>query len=161
MTDRKLRCYAYVNRPYESVSRRLQDRTDQLFPRATSTAAARAGEVAANLRLSAGAIDVGVDVRIRVGAVREDEGVAGMSPITRVSITWEAARAASLFPAMTAELSAWPLTGTETQLELEGKYQPPLGAVGSAIDAVVGHRVAEATVHRFLDEVVEGLRKES
>jgi hypothetical protein len=159
MSDRKLRCYAYVNRPFEEVSKRLHDRTDDLFPKATSTAAARAGQVAANLRVKAGAIDVGVDVSIRIGTVREEEGHPGMSPIVRVPITWEAVRGAALFPAMSAELSVWPLSATETQVELDGTYNPPLGAVGGALDAVVGHRVAEAAVHRFLDDVVEGLRK--
>lgn len=61
---------------------------------------------------------------------------------------------------MTAELSLWPLTSTETQLEILGAYRPPLGIVGNALDAAVGHRLAEATVHRFLDDVVEQLRRE-
>jgi hypothetical protein len=59
-----------------------------------------------------------------------------------------------------AELCFFPLTSTETQLEIEGAYRPPLGIVGNAIDAAVGHRVAEATVHRFLDDVVERIRRE-
>jgi hypothetical protein len=61
---------------------------------------------------------------------------------------------------MQAELSFWPLTSTETQLELEGAYEPPLGLVGGAIDAAVGHRLAEAVVHRFLNDVVEQLRRD-
>ena len=61
---------------------------------------------------------------------------------------------------MKAELSFWPLTATETQLELTGAYEPPLGALGKAVDAAIGHRIAEATVHRFLDDLVEQLRRE-
>jgi hypothetical protein len=38
-------------------------------------------------------------------------------------------------------------------------YQPPLGAVGKAMNAMVGHRIAEASVHRFIDEVADYLRK--
>jgi hypothetical protein len=61
---------------------------------------------------------------------------------------------------MKAELSLWPLTSSETQLEIEGAYRPPLGVVGAAADAALGHRLAEATVHRFLDDVVEQVRRE-
>ena len=81
-----------------------------------------------------------------------------MSPVTRVSIGWEAAHGPSLFPMMSAQLSAWPLTATETQIELEGEYTPPLGSIGQAIDAAVGHRIAEASVRRFLENVVEQIR---
>jgi hypothetical protein len=158
---RKLRVYAYVNKPYAAVRQLLQSRASEVFPRATTSAVTRAGEVDAQLRVSAGGVDVGVDVRIHLGSLREEEGPKGMSPITRVPITWEAVRAAALFPSMTAELSAWPLTATETQIELEGAYRPPLGAVGNALDAAVGHRVAEAAVHRFLDDVVEQMRRDA
>jgi hypothetical protein len=61
---------------------------------------------------------------------------------------------------MKAVLSFWPLTSSETQMEIEGAYRPPLGAVGNVADAAVGHRVAEAAVHRFLDDVVEQIRRE-
>ena len=156
---RKLRVYAYVNKPYEAVRKLLYAHASELFPRATKAAVTRADEVGAQLRVSAAGIDVGVDVRIHLGALRDEEGPKGMSPVTRVPITWEAVKAAALFPSMSAELSAWPLTATETQIELEGSYRPPLGPVGNALDAVVGHRVAEAAVHRFLDDVVAEIRR--
>jgi hypothetical protein len=60
---------------------------------------------------------------------------------------------------MSAELSIYPLTATETQLDFLGRYEPPLGAVGGAVDAVVGHRIAEASVHRFLSDVAAYLRR--
>ena len=156
----KVRCYQYVNRPFGEVRELLRQRALTLLQRATTSASARASEVGASLHAGAGAIDVSVDVRIHLHAVRDEEGVAGMSPITRITLGWEAARATALFPVMKAELSFWPLTATETQLEIEGTYHPPLGLVGDAADAAVGHRVAEATVHRFLDDVVEQIRRE-
>jgi hypothetical protein len=61
---------------------------------------------------------------------------------------------------MAAEISAWPLSSSETQLEIEGGYRPPLGPLGTAIDAAVGHRVAEACVHRLLEDLSEQLRRE-
>jgi hypothetical protein len=56
------------------------------------------------------------------------------------------------------ELSAWPLSSTETQLEIVGEYRPPMGVVGKAMDAAVGHRIAEASVHSFLEDVVEQMK---
>ena len=59
---------------------------------------------------------------------------------------------------MSAELSVYPLTGTETQLDFHGHYEPPLGLLGGAVDAVIGHKIAEASVHRFVSDVAHYLR---
>jgi hypothetical protein len=42
-----------------------------------------------------------------------------------------------------------------TQLAISARYRPPLGAVGRVADRVLLHRVAEATVKDFLDQVGE------
>jgi hypothetical protein len=60
---------------------------------------------------------------------------------------------------MKAELSIYPLTSTETQLDFLGFYLPPLGAVGKALNAMVGHRIAEVSVHRFVSDVAGSLRQ--
>jgi hypothetical protein len=59
---------------------------------------------------------------------------------------------------MHAELAVYPLTSTETQLEFSGDYEPPLGLLGGAVDAVAGHRIADASIHRFVTELAESLR---
>lgn len=59
---------------------------------------------------------------------------------------------------MRATLAIYPLTASETQLEFFGSYEPPLGRVGDAINAVIGHRIAEASVQRFVEEVACYLR---
>lgn len=159
-TPQELRCYAYVNRPYAVVRQALHQRPRELLQRATASAAERANSLATSLRAGAAGIEIGVEVRIHVHGVREEEGVAGLSPVTRLSLGWEAARAPAVFPVMSAELSAWPLSSSETQLEIEGTYQPPLGAVGKAVDAAIGHRIAQASVHKLLEDVVEQLRRE-
>ena len=64
-----------------------------------------------------------------------------------------------LFPIMKADLSIYPLTATETQLDFKGVYEPPLGPLGKAVNAMVGHRIAEVSVHRFVSDVAEYLRK--
>jgi hypothetical protein len=60
---------------------------------------------------------------------------------------------------MKAELSVYPLTRTETQLDFAGLYEPPLGTVGKAVNAIVGHRIAEVSVHRFVSDVAGYLRQ--
>jgi hypothetical protein len=46
---------------------------------------------------------------------------------------------------MKADLSIYPLTATETQLDFKGVYEPPLGPLGEAVNAIVGHRIAEVS----------------
>ena len=157
---RKLRCYQYVERPYEDVRALLRERPLEVLQRATSSAAARADSLAATLRVGVAGVEIGVDVKLHVTAIRDDEGVGGLSPVTRVMLSWEAARAPALFPLMSAQLSVWPLSSSETQVEMEGEYRPPLGAVGDAIDAAVGHKIADASVHKFLEDLVQQIRHE-
>jgi hypothetical protein len=52
------------------------------------------------------------------------------------------------------------LSSQETQLDLHGRYRPPLGVVGNALDALVGHRIAEASVLRFVQGVATRLSTE-
>jgi len=53
----------------------------------------------------------------------------------------------------------YPLTASETQLDFAGTYEPPMGIVGAAIDALVLHRVvAEASVLHFVQDVAAFLR---
>ncbi len=72
---------------------------------------------------------------------------------------WEAAERPRLFPLMNAQLSLYPLTARETQLDFLGQYDPPLGLLGGAVDAVIGHRIAEASVHRLVADVARYLRQ--
>ncbi|CAN5917222.1 hypothetical protein BH11MYX2_BH11MYX2_40020 [soil metagenome] len=77
-----------------------------------------------------------------------------------VKVGWEAEKSPALFPSMSAELTLSPLTAGETQLVLEGEYRAPLGVLGRAADAIVGHRLAEAAVHRLLHDIAEQLRRD-
>jgi hypothetical protein len=162
MSQRKtIRCYGYVERPYELVRALLHREPLELLQRATNSASARTRALIANLKVDVGGLEIGVDIRAHVQQVRDEQGVAGLSPVTRVELRWEAARSPAFFPLMSAHLSAWPITSTETQLELEGDYEPPFGALGTALNAVLGHRVAEASVERLLQDVLEQLRRET
>jgi hypothetical protein len=158
-SGREIRCYDYVNHSYEQVRDALAGDTLAVFQAATNTAAMRARSVASQLRADIGGIGVEADIKISVHKVEEkaSEGMAG--PSTRLQLEWEAATMPRLFPLMKAELSIYPLTTTETQLDFLGSYEPPLGALGKAMNAIAGHRIAEASVHRFVSDVAGYLRK--
>ena len=157
--NREIRCYDYVNHPYEQVRGALRKNALQVFSAATKAAASRALSIAAELRLDIGGIGVQADVKISVKNVAETVGDATSPPSTRLLLEWEAATMPRLFPLMKAQLSIYPLTATETQLDFLGLYEPPLGLVGKAMNAVVGHRIAEVSVHRFISDVAGYLRQ--
>jgi hypothetical protein len=155
---REIRCYDYVNHPYERVRAALAADAPRVFQAATRAATSRAHSVATALRVDIAGIEVGTDVVIDVGALADIPRTGKLGPGARLHLRWEAKRAPRLFPIMRAELSVYPLTATETQLDFLGHYEPPLGLVGEALDSLVGHRVAEASVHRLLEDVAGYLR---
>jgi hypothetical protein len=155
----EIRCYDYVNHPYATVCDALRRDALTVFQSATKAAASRAQTIAAELHVDLGGIGLKADIRISVKSIEEKSADTLSGPVTRLLLEWEAATAPGLFPFMKAELSIYPLTSTETQLDFLGRYEPPLGPLGRAINAVAGHRIAEVSVHRFIDEVADYLRK--
>jgi len=156
---REIRSYDYVNHPYAQVRNALKKDALVVFQSATKAAASRARSIASELHVDMGGIGVEADILISIKKIEEKASEAMMGPITRLQLEWQAVKMPSLFPLMNAELSIYPLTGTETQLDFSGRYEPPLGAVGKAVNAIVGHRIAEVSVHRFISDVAGYLRK--
>jgi hypothetical protein len=156
---REIRFYDYVNHPYERVRDALKQDALSIFQSATKAAASRARTVAAELHVDVGGVGVKADVKIAIKNVEEKLRDAMPAPVTRLRLEWEAASMPRLFPLMKADLSIYPLTATETQLDFSGLYEPPLGVVGKAMNAVLGHRIAEASVHRFVGDVAGYLRQ--
>jgi len=154
---REIRCYDYVNHPYERVRDALKQNALAVFQSATNAAASRAQSIAPELHLDFGGIGVTTDIKINVQRV-EDKAAAGSTPETRLFLQWEAASMPRLFPLMKGELCVYPLTSTETQLDFSGVYEPPFGAVGKTMNAIVLHRIAEVSVHRFITDVAGYLR---
>ena len=148
--SREIRCYDYVNQPYDKVRDALGADALEIFQAATKVASSRAESVASELRVSIGGVEVGADIVISVQRVDERPDVPGETPRSCVHLQWQAAKNPRLFPFMNAKLFLYPLTATETQLDFQGEYEPPLGVFGKAVNAVVGHRIAESSVHGFL-----------
>jgi hypothetical protein len=159
MKGHEIRSYDYVNHPYERVRDALQQNALAVFRSATKAAASRAQTVAAELHVDVGGVGVKTDIRISVKNVEEKVRGALPAPATSLLLEWEAVTLPRLFPFMKAELSVYPLTATETQLDFSGLYEPPFGLAGKAMNAIVGHRIAEVSVHRFVSDVAEYLRR--
>ena len=156
---REIRSYDYVNRPYERVRDALKQNALTVFQSATKAAASRAQSIAAELHVDFAGIGVKADINITIKNIEETIVDVTSSPTTRLLLEWEAATVPRLFPLMKGEFSVYPLTSTETQLDFSGFYEPPFGAVGRTMNAVVGHRIAEVSVHRFVSDVAAYLRQ--
>jgi ribosome-associated toxin RatA of RatAB toxin-antitoxin module len=155
---REIRCYDYVNHPYEPVRDALRTDATRVFQTATKSAVDRAEAVAAELHVDFGRIGVRADVNVSVKKIEETlKGTP--SPSTHLTLEWKAVMFPGLFPVMKATFSIYPLTGSETQLDFLGNYEPPFGAVGKAMNAIVGYRIAEVSVHRFVEDVAKYLRQ--
>ena len=76
--SREVRCYDYVPVRFERVRELLRSDGVTIFSRATATANERARALVATLRMNVGAVEVGVDVQLRVkGITDETDATAG------------------------------------------------------------------------------------
>jgi hypothetical protein len=157
---RRLRSYDYVNQPLAPVLDALKRGASGIFARATNGAAERERAIGVQLRVKLGPLDVATDVRVEVGPVEGPVASAAGHEVSVFPLTWSAASRPSLFPHMQAKLLVYALSSSETQLEFEGTYDPPFGLLGEAIDSVAGHRIAEACVLHFVQDVAAQIRTE-
>jgi hypothetical protein len=81
--------------------------------------------------------------------------------MTSLPLTWEPLGLEGLLPRLEADIEIGPLGQDRTQLAISARYRPPLGAVGRAVDRVLLHRVAEATLKDFLDRVGEAITNQA
>jgi len=148
----ELHCYDYVNQPYGVVRDAVLADPQILFRMSTTS------NQAIKLHARIGAVEVGAEIGIEIERI-DEKCEPFERPRTTLGLSWRAKRGSSLFPLMVANLEIYPLTPTETQIELSGKYDPPLGFVGEAIDAVAFHRFAATSVATFMREIATYLRK--
>jgi len=157
-----IHCYEYVNRPYAEVAPALVHDAVGLFERATTSATGRARALVATLKVQIAGLEVGKDVVVHVTRVdRHARAPGGIAPeATELALEWRAETGAALFPAMRATLTVYPLSADETQLDLRGSYDPPGGVLGDLADRMLGHRIAEASVHTFLGALAHRVSEE-
>ena len=82
---------------------------------------------------------------------------SGNAATLRRRVTWRSAVTGLLVPTLEADLELAPLNGYGCQLSLMGSYPPPLSVAGAVGDRLLGHRVAEACVRRFVLGLAERL----
>lgn len=82
---------------------------------------------------------------------------------TGLTITARSTKA--LFPAFAGTLQTLPVSPALTIVRLDGTYHVPLGPIGSTINALALHKVAEVGLHQFLErltnESMDAIREES
>jgi hypothetical protein len=140
-----LRYFAELNLPAAQAKARLLDSPSRWLPAMVDGAVERAEPLLAEV----GVGPAGLRVTRRV-AVRLGEPVEFPSRLS-LPMTWEPG--GRLLPRLDAELELGALGKDRTQLSISGRYEPPLGVVGRTVDRIALHRVAEATVKDFLDQV--------
>jgi hypothetical protein len=155
--ERPLHCYAYIEAPFDVVTRMLAEDTTAVLQHATDDAADQAGTLSRTLHVALGGMEVSKDVRIEVGDFQPVEVLRSVVPLR-----WHAEAGRLLFPELTAtlEVSAVVLDPPLTQITVDGSYEPPLGVLGAGADRLLLHRLAEATVHRFTNEVADAVRRQ-
>jgi hypothetical protein len=155
---RTIRVFETVNQPFERVRAALLRDVRSIFSRATTVAHDRASHLVSGLRVNVAGIEMGKEIDLEVIGSVDSDGPAGTPNATRIELQWTAVGHPALFPTMRAELAIYAIDGVSTQLDLSGIYKPPFGPLGVVLDAVVGHRVAEACVQRFASDVAAQLR---
>ncbi len=152
---RELHAYAYVDVPFDLASRLFAENAQAVLQHATDDVAQEAGNLSRTLKVNLGGFDVAKDVEVLVGEFEPAQ-------LTRssVPIRWRAERGRLLFPTLKARLDIVALSFDPplTQIELTGTYDPPGGAIGAGADKLLLHRLADATVYRFVHDIAMELR---
>lgn len=154
--ERALHYYAYVEAPWDQVTRLLAEDTASVLQHATGDAADQARTISRTLQLDIAGFEISRDVQIEVGRFEPRSVTRSVVPLR-----WHAKRSRLLFPELTADLEVAAISHDPplTQITLNGHYAPPLGLLGAGADRLMLHRLAEATVHRFVQEVADELRR--
>jgi hypothetical protein len=146
--QRHLYFYTHISRPYPAVAELLAGEPGLWLP-----APAEANGVGWQVLLRA---DGALPARLaeRLAKVSTEPPTVNGRRLLR-AVSWQATTKEQLFPVLHADLELDELPATGCHLSLMGTYRPPLSVVGGAGDAIIGHRVAEAVVRRFVLDVAE------
>jgi hypothetical protein len=144
-----LRYFVELPLPSSEVERVLLGSPEHWLPHMAEDADAAGRTLLAEVGFGSTGMRVEKGVHIEVGHP------VTLGAKTLLPIRWSATGPEGLFPSMDADIEVASLGPNRTQLSLSGRYRPPLGKLGEAVDRAVLHRVAEAVVKDFLDRVAE------
>ena len=74
-----------------------------------------------------------------------------------IPLIWEASGPGGIFPRFEGELRLSPVDSERSELRLSGRYRPPLGRAGQALNDTLLTGLARATLRSFLRRVAQGL----
>lgn len=154
--ERQLYAYEYAEVAFDDAVELLAEDAGRLLQEATDSSVRHTEDIVARISVELAGVEVGRQVTIEAGPFEPLEMLRG-----RLPLRWHATESPGLFPAVTAhlEVAALALRPPRTQVTLVGTYDPPLGWPGAVIDAAMGHRIAEAAVHRFVGSVARRLEE--
>lgn len=98
-------------------------------------------------------------VRVGIGPLATQRVAMRAGPARRhgdsviVPLSWEPEKFERLLPKLEADLEVSNLDGGYSRLSISGRYRVPLDGLGYNLDRVALHRVAEASLRRFLHDV--------
>jgi len=152
--ERGLYFFEYVNRKASDIVAIVNSRALDVFQSATDSAVDKTAQFRSRLHVDFAGFEIGREVEIELGKP-QDRGYAVLIPLK-----WRAKNQAGLFPAMDADLEIAPLDDRLplAQISVLGRYRPPLGLLGAVGDAMMMHRVAEASVRHFVSDLADRLR---
>ena len=85
---REIRCYDYVNHPYDQVRVALKGDALAVFQSATKAAASRARTVASGLHVSMAGVELATDITISIRHIEERPGKIKSPPTTHLDLEW-------------------------------------------------------------------------
>lgn len=159
-THRTINHCESIEQPAAVVQDLLRAGAARIFTRATCRATAREQSFCVRLHMQVGSLDIATAASVQIGPIEESPPSPFGAQVIAIPLTWSAVSSPGLFPRMRASVFVYPLSSRETFLDFEGEYTPPLGRFGEAIDAVVGHRIAQACVAHFMQDVAAFLREQ-
>jgi hypothetical protein len=145
--------FVQVKAPYTAVRDRLLEPASGWLTDGATDAYADGERLFLTVTATGGEVTVGKRVQVELGGAY----VRGEGSVLRLS--WWATGAQRLFPTLDADLEIMPMGPDQVMLTLMGRYEPPLGAVGRAVDRLVLHRIAEACIRSFLQRTAANLER--
>ena len=146
-----IRYYIELSQPVATVQQALVDSPTGWLSTMAREAQARGDGLLGEVGVGPLGVRLRRQVRIRLG-----EPVQFPS-MTSLPLTWEPVGLEGVLPRLDANLELGSLGEGRTQLAISARYRPPLGVVGRAVDRVLLHRVAEATLKDFLDRLGQAI----
>jgi len=128
-----------THHPVRASIAALQDGSETWFPHLVKSVGERSDTHLAKVGFDFVGIPVHKQVMVELGPVSQ------AADWLRVGVTWKPASGEAIFPTMEGEFHLEPNTYRETKVTVSGSYEPPLGAAGRGLDAMVMPRAAEAT----------------